>query len=118
MLHLSKLSIALVVLMNLSGTKAVDGRVAAAALMTLAIVAVLARLGYQPLGDRRRGWMALAASHRDALTRRYRQLVRINAYGFEETDKWHDELERFRRSVGLDLERRQIEGFDRAVTRR
>jgi restriction system protein len=118
MLHLSKLSIVLVVLMNLSGTKAVDGRIAAATLISLAVVAVLARLGYQPLGDRRQSWMVLVAEHRDALTRRYRQLVRINAYGFEETDKWHDELERFRRSVGLGLESRLIAPFDRAVTRR
>jgi restriction system protein len=118
MLHLSKLAILLVVLMNLAGARAIDGRIAAASGVVVLAVALLSRLGYAPLGGRRQRWMALVAEHRDALTRRFRQVVRVNAYGFEETDKWHDELERFRRSVGLDLDRRLVDSFDRTVTRR
>jgi restriction system protein len=102
--------------MNLAGLRAMDGRVAALAATALVGLAVARSLGFEPLSDRRSRWLALLAAHREALTKRFRQLVRINAYGFEETDKWLDELERFRLSVNLPLDRKAALAFERVAT--
>jgi restriction system protein len=114
----SKLAIVLVTSMNLAGVHAVGKVEAWVSLLVLLVVGLAVRLGYSPLADPRLSWGHHLASHRDALTRRFRQLVRINAYGFEEQEKWLDELERFRRSVGLRLEKRQVAAFQRFATRR
>jgi restriction system protein len=116
MLALSKLSILLVVLMNLAHLRGVDGRVAALAAAVLVLLAIGRSLGFEPLSDRRSRWIVLLAAHREALTKRFRQLVRVNAYGFEETEKWLDELDRFRVSVDLELDRKARRAFERMAT--
>jgi restriction system protein len=116
MLAVSKLSILLVVLMNLAGLHAVDFRVAGLAAAALICLPIARSLGFEPLSDRRSRWLVLLATHREALTKRFRQLVRVNAYGFEEMDKWLDELDRFRASVDLELDRKARRAFERVAT--
>lgn len=118
MLALSKLVLVFIVAMNLARLEAVDGRIAALATVVGAVVLLMQRLGLAPLGDRRQAWSMLIGDHQAALVKRFRQLVRVNAYGFEETEKWHAELARFRLSVGLPLEERLAQRFDRLATRR
>jgi len=116
MQDLSRLLILFIVAANLAGWHAVDGA-AAAAFAALAAGWGLARAArLVPPPGRRQHWQALLTRHRIALTRRYRQLVRPNPYGYEETDRWQDELERFRLSTGLTLDGRADTAFDRLAT--
>ena len=118
MLALSKLALIFVAAMNLAHLRAVDGRVAVVAASMLVALGLARRFGPAPLSVHRQAWMALINDHRATLAKRFRQLVRINAYGFEEKGKWQAELARFRVSVGLDLDARHAAAFDRLATRR
>jgi restriction system protein len=92
---------------------------AAAALTGTALLAsgVAHKLGWLPPGRDRQIWLRHLRKHRAALTKRYRQLVRINAYGAEEAGKWYGELDRFRAAAKLDLEGRRLAAFDRLATK-
>jgi restriction system protein len=114
---LSKLAIVLVVAMNLAGLHAVTGRAAALAALALAGLLILRRLGVLPLGGPRQAWLRQMLRHRAALTKRFRQVVRVNAYGYEDLGKWHEELARFRRSVGLTLDPKRQAAFEKLATR-
>jgi restriction system protein len=114
---LTKLAILIVVVTNLAGLRTVTGSTAALAGLGLVVLAALNRLGLTPAIDRHQRWLGLMLRHRDALTKRFRQLVRPNAYGYEETDKWLDELDRFRLSVDLRVTREQQREFDQVATR-
>src|SRR3954451_23752289 len=118
MQDLSKLSILLLTAVNLAGLRAVDGRVAAATALAALLWLLVLRLGWVAPAGRRHAWITLLARHKAALAKRHRQLVRPNAYGFEETEKWLDQLDRFRRSVGLELVAKDVLAFDRLATAR
>ncbi|CAM5775061.1 hypothetical protein LMIY3S_04834 [Labrys miyagiensis] len=114
---LTKYAIVFIVAMNLARLERLTSRAAAIAAVALALVILLTWLGILPLGGDRPEWRRLLRRHSTALTRRYRQLVRVNAYGAEEFDKWHDELARFREAVKLSLEEKAIPRFDALATR-
>lgn len=117
MQDLSRLVILFVAGVNLAGLHRVTPLEAALAAAVLAIVLVLRGFGLMVPGERRLAWRRAMLPHRAALTKRYRQLIRTNAYGFEEHDKWLDELARFRRSIGLELDGTHGDSFDRQATR-
>jgi restriction system protein len=116
-LGLTKFAITFVVAMNLAGLHRLTGLSAGLAAAVLVIGAVLYRMHVLPIDGERPHWRRLIRWHSQALVRRYRQLVRVNAYGAEEFDKWHDELVRFRDSTGLALEAGDIGRFDALATR-
>lgn len=116
-LGLTKFAITFVVAMNLAGLRHLTGLSAGLATAVLVIGAVLYRMRILPIGGERPHWRRLIRRHSPALVRRYRQLVRVNAYGAEEFDKWHNELVRFRDSTGLALEAGDIGRFDALATR-
>lgn len=114
---LTKFAIVFIVAMNLARLDRLTGLATAIAAGALALVLVLTWLGILPIGGDRPAWRRLIRRHSQALTRRYRQLVRVNAYGAEEFDKWHDELVRFRESTRLTLDEKAIPRFDALATR-
>ncbi|GLS17185.1 hypothetical protein GCM10007874_02000 [Labrys miyagiensis] len=114
---LTKYAIVFIVAMNLARLERLTGRAAAIAATGLALVILLTWLGILPVGGDKPEWRRLIRRHSGALTRRYRQLVRVNAYGAEEFDKWHDELVRFREAVKLSLDEEAIPRFDAFATR-
>jgi restriction system protein len=114
---LTKFAIAFVVAMNLARLHHLTAVSASLSAAFLFLGALLHRLGILPIGGQRPQWRRLLRAHRPALCKRYRQLVRTNAYGAEEFAKWHEELARFRISTGLDLDSRQVAGFDALATR-
>jgi restriction system protein len=114
---LTKYAIVFIVAMNLARLEHLTGRAAAIAAAALAAVLVLTWLGILPLGGDKPEWRRLIRRHRRALTKRYRQLVRVNAYGAEEFDKWHEELGRFRESTKLSLDENSVPRFDVFATR-
>jgi restriction system protein len=114
---LTKYAIVFIVAMNLARLERLTGRAAAVAGGALTFVLLLTWLRILPLGGDRPEWRRLIRRHSQALTKRYRQLVRVNAYGAEQLDKWHQELERFRQSTRLSLEENAIPRFDALATR-
>lgn len=84
---------------------------AVAALLVLSLAQALVA------GRHKRRWRRMLERHRTALTRRYRQLVRVNDYGAEEYGKWYAELDRFRASTGLPGEPVLVAAFERDATR-
>jgi len=78
---LTKYAIVFIVAMNLARLEHLTGRAAAIAAVALAVVLALTWLGILPLGGDKPEWRRLIRRHRRALTKRYRQLVRVNAYG-------------------------------------
>jgi restriction system protein len=114
---LTKYAIVFIVAMNLARLDRLTGKAAAIAAAGLVLVVLLTWLGVLPLGGERPEWRRLIRRHEVALTRRYRQLVRVNAYGAEEFAKWHDELARFREAVKLVLDDTAIPRFDALATR-
>ena len=118
MLALSKLALIFVAAMNLAASASRRWARCRGRGVMLVALGLARRFGPAPLSVHRQAWMALINDHRAALAKRFRQLVRINAYGFEEKGKWQAELARFRVSVGLDLDARHAAAFDRLATRR
>jgi restriction system protein len=114
---LTKYAIVFVVAMNLARLETLNGMAALIALAALALVILLTWIGILPIGGDKPEWRRLIRRHGPALTKRYRQLVRVNAYGAEEFDKWYDELARFREAVKLDLDESTILSFDIYATR-
>jgi len=92
---------------------------ASATLFACAVVvsAIAHKFGWLPLGRDRQIWLRHLHKHRPALSKRYRQLVRVNAYGAEEKDKWLDELDRFRKAAKLPLQGKALDEFDGFATR-
>ncbi|MEW9305586.1 restriction endonuclease [Labrys neptuniae] len=115
--NLTKFAIVFIVAMNLARLDRLTGLAAGLALATLVLIWLLTRLGFLPVGGDSPEWRRLIRRHDQALTKRYRQLVRVNAYGAEEFDKWHDELVRFRDSTKLSLDEKDIARFDALATR-
>ena len=114
---LTKLSILFVTGSNLARLDHVTGTSAALFAVAFAASALAHRLGWLPLGADRQAWLRHLKRHRTALTKRYRQLVRVNAYGAEEKGKWLDELDRFRAAAKLTLDDKALEAFDAFATR-
>jgi len=114
---LTKFAILFIVAMNLSRLHHLTALSAALSLAVLVLGALLYRLGVLPVGGAGHEWRRLLRLHRPALVKRYRQLVRVNAYGAEEFAKWHEELARFRAATGLDLDDRARDRFNAAATR-
>ena len=114
---LTKLSILFVTGSNLARLDHVTGASAALCAAALAASALAHRLGWLPLGADRQAWLRPLKRHRAALTKRYRQLVRVNAYGAEEKGKWLDELDRFRAAAKLALDDKALAAFDAFATR-
>jgi restriction system protein len=114
---LTKFAIAFIVAMNLAGLGRLNGPAAAISAAVLVAGAALYRLRILPIGGDRPQWRRLIRRHSQALTKRYRQLVRVNAYGAEEFDKWHEELGRFRESTKLSLDESTVTRFDIFATR-
>ncbi|MFT4130020.1 restriction endonuclease [Labrys sp. (in: a-proteobacteria)] len=115
--NLTKFAIVFIVAMNLARLDRLTGIAAGLALAALVLVWLATRLGLLPVGGDSPEWRRLIRRHGPALTKRYRQLVRINAYGAEEFDKWRDELVRFRESTKLSLDEKDIARFDALATR-
>jgi restriction system protein len=105
----------IVVWANLSGRHHIDVAAAWFALAVLIALALAYALGFLP--DRKDAWRRALHRHAPALAKRYRQLVRVNAYGYTEHDKWLDELDRFRVSTRLKLRRADLDLFDAWATR-
>ncbi len=114
---LTKYAIVFIVAMNLARLERLTGPAAAIAAAALVLVLLLTWLGILPIGGDRPEWRRRIRRHSTALTKRYRQLVRVNAYGAEEFDKWHEELARFRESTRLALDEKAIPRFDALATR-
>lgn len=105
---LTKFAIVFIVAMNLARLDRLTGLAAGLALAALVLVWLATRLGFLPIGGDNAEWRRLIRRHEQALTKRYRQLVRVNAYGAEEFDKWHEELVRFRDSTKLALDEKAV----------
>ena len=76
--------------------------------VSLALVTGLPGLGFMALRTRidyrrKQAWRRRLERHRAPVTKRDGQLLRLNEDGFEEREKWHQELTKFRMSVGLSL---------------
>ena len=113
----TNLSILFVTGSNLARLDHVTGASAATMALGLGASALAHKLGWLPLGRERQLWLRQLRKHRAALTKRYRQLVRVNAYGAEEKGKWFGELDRFRAAAGLALEGKALDSFDSLATR-
>lgn len=89
----------------------------AVTLLILVSLCALAVVAWRSLAraNRQARWRRLFERHRPALCKRYRQLVRLNDYGFEERAKWHQELAKFRTSTGFPM--REPSAFDAYATR-
>ena len=114
---LTKFAILFILAMNLARLHHLTALSASLAVTGLLLGALLYRLGVLPFGGRRHHWLRLLRQHRPALVKRYRQLVRVNAYGAEEVAKWREELARFRAATGLDLDERACDRFDAFASR-
>ena len=106
-----------IVAMNLAGLDHVTALAAWISGGVLVLGAGLYRMRLLPIGGERPHWRRLLLRHRPALTKRFRQLVRLNAYGGEELGKWYEELARFRTSTGLELDENSVDSFDNFATR-
>ena len=115
-MHASSIfAVLIVVWMNLAGQHRVEASTAWFAAVVLAALLLAHLVGILP--DRREAWRRALSRHAPALAKRYRQVVRVNAYGFTEHDKWIDELDRFRVSTGLRLRRADLTAFEALATR-
>jgi restriction system protein len=111
---LSIFAVLIVAWTNLSGQHRIDTAAGWFALVVVIALGLAYSLGVLP--GRRELWRRALARHAPALAKRYRQLVRVNAYGYLEEEKWLEELDRFRISTGLQIPRGDLDRFESYAT--